>query len=112
MNFDVFTFLVALVPLIFIAIPSTIPSIKDDKRKSSIINEFKTGIISMRNVPGLLSLILSATFFNFLVRPFSELFSYFIYDVHDGNALELAFVIAFQPIANIIGGFINTFKKS
>jgi len=108
---DVLTFLIALVPLLLISIPS-VREPHEEREKSSFFKEFKVGLITIRAVPGLMSLILLATLLNFLIRPFTELMPFFIYNNHNGTAIELAFVIAFMPVAHIIGSTINTFKKS
>ncbi|MFW9949390.1 MAG: MFS transporter [Candidatus Thorarchaeota archaeon] len=108
---DIFTFFLALLPLLFISIPKTRQK-HIEKEKPSFLKDFKIGVTTLKTVPGLLSLILLATIFNFLMRPFTELLPYFIYDIHDGTALELAFVVAFISVANIVGGFINSLRKN
>ncbi|MFX0002693.1 MAG: MFS transporter [Promethearchaeota archaeon] len=108
---DIITFLAALVPLLFITIPS-VRIAKKREHKTSFIEDFKIGLRTVKAVPGLLSLILLAMSINFIMRPFSDLMPYFIKNIHNGTAINLAFVTAFMPIANIIGSIINTIKKN
>jgi DHA3 family macrolide efflux protein-like MFS transporter len=108
---DIITFVSALIPLLFISIPSVTLG-KKEVRDTTFFKEFKIGLKTVKTIPGLLSLIFFAMLINFIWRPFSDLMPYFINTVHNGTALNLAFVTAFMPIANIIGSIINTFKKS
>ncbi len=108
---DIFTFFIALIPILFISIPS-IKKTHLERENTSFFKDFKIGLMTLKTVPGLLSLILLATLANFLIRPFTELLPFFIYNIHDGIALELAFVGSFISIANILGGFINSLKKN
>ncbi|MFX0105869.1 MAG: MFS transporter, partial [Candidatus Hodarchaeota archaeon] len=108
---DIFTFVAALIPLLFITIPSIGAGKKADK-KSSFFKEFKIGLKTVKIVPGLLSLIYLAMIINFLWRPFNVLMPFFIKEIHNGTPINLAFVTIFMPIANIIGGIINAFKKN
>lgn len=108
---DIITFIAALVPLLFITIPS-VRIIKKKEHKTSFIEDFKIGLRTVKAVPGLLSLILLAMLINFIMRPFSDLMPYFIKNIHNGTAINLAFVTAFMPIASIIGSIINTIKKN
>jgi DHA3 family macrolide efflux protein-like MFS transporter len=108
---DIITFIIALLPLLFI----TIPSVRIGKKEEtdlSFFKEFKTGLKTVKEIPGLLSLIFFAMLINFIWRPFSDLMPFFIKEVHSGTAINLAFVTMFMPIANITGGVINTFKKN
>lgn len=108
---DIFTFIIALFPLLFISIPSTRET-HIEKDRFSFFKDFKIGLTTLKIVPGLLSLILLSAIFNFVTRPYTDLLPYFIFDIHDGTALELAFLEAFISVANIIGAFINTLKKN
>lgn len=108
---DIITFVTALIPLLFITIPSvSLP--KKEERESSFFKEFKIGLKTVKTVPGLLSLILLAMLINFIMRPFSDLMPFFIISVHNGNPIDLAFVTAFMPAASITGSIINTIKKN
>ena len=108
---DIVTFIAALIPLLFITIPSVTLN-KKEKRDTSFLKEFKIGLKTVKTVPGLFSLILLAMLLNFFIRPITVLLPYFIKNVHNGTALNLAFVTVFMPVANITGSIINTIKKN
>ncbi|MFW9999061.1 MAG: MFS transporter [Candidatus Hodarchaeota archaeon] len=107
---DIITFIIALIPLLFITIPS-VSQVTKEEGKTSFFHEFKLGLKTVKAVPGLLSLIFFAMVINFLWRPFSVLLPYFIKEIHNGNPINLAFVSMFMSVANITGGIINSFKK-
>jgi len=108
---DIITFLIALVPVLLINIPKVSSFKQQEKEKLSFFKEFKIGLIAVKTTPGLISLILLAMLLNFLHRPFSDLLPLYVNKVHNGTAIELSFVAAFMSIANIIGSFMNAFKK-
>ncbi|MFX1355683.1 MAG: MFS transporter [Promethearchaeota archaeon] len=107
---DIITFIIALVPILIITIPRVgLP--KDHKEKTSFFKEFKIGLKAVKSAPGLLSLIFLAMLLNFLNRPFSDLLPLFVKKIHNGTAIELAFISSFMSVGNIVGSFINSFKK-
>ncbi len=111
---DVFTFLIALIPLLATKIPKVVP---DDETKASkdskkrFYSEFKVGFVEARRVPGLFSLIILAMIFNILIRPIMTLMSYYIYVIHSGTALDLALVFTFLNVGNFISAFLMSLKK-
>lgn len=110
---DIMTFLIALVPVLLINIPkvSSFKQQEKEEEKLSFFKEFKIGLLAVITTPGLLSLIFLAMLLNFLHRPFSDLLPLYVNNIHNGTAIELSFVAAFMSIANIVGSFINAFKK-
>lgn len=108
---DVFTFLIALFPLLIIKIPRNISVKSEEENKNSFINDFKIGILEVKEVPGLLSLILLAMLFNFLIRPIMLLMPYYIYVIHYGTALDLALIFTFYNIGNTSAAILTSFKK-
>ncbi|MFX1554024.1 MAG: MFS transporter [Promethearchaeota archaeon] len=108
---DIITFITALIPLLYITIPSVRLG-KKEEEQLSFFEEFKIGLRTVKAVPGLLSLILLAMLINFIMRPFADLMPYYINNVHNGTVINLAFVVAFQPAASITGSIINTIKKN
>ncbi len=108
---DIITFITALIPLLYITIPS-VKLGKKEEEQLSFFEEFKIGLRTVKAVPGLLSLILLAMLINFIMRPFADLMPYYINNVHNGTVINLAFVVAFQPAASITGSIINTIKKN
>ncbi|UCD01857.1 MAG: MFS transporter [Promethearchaeota archaeon] len=107
---DPITFLLALIPLLMISIPSIkteTPLIK----KNSFIEDFKIGFRTLKLIPIILMMLLVSMFVNFLWRPFSILMPYFVGFDHSGSVSDLAFVLAFLNGGMLLGAFIASFKK-
>jgi len=107
---DIFTFLIAIVPLILIKIP-TIHQITEEATKKSFFKDFKTGLTVIRMVPGLLAMIIFAMIWNFIFRPWNVLLPYFILNTHEGTAFNLAILMTLFSIGSIIGSLITSIKK-
>jgi len=108
---DIFTFLIALIPLLLVKIPSVSDnSIK--KVKKTFIKDFKEGFKIVIAIPGLLSLMLYAMLANFFTRPFMVLIPYFVKFVHFGEPLSYALVMTFSQIGSILGALISSLKKN
>ena len=107
---DIFTFLIAMVPLLLIKIPS-IHNITEVTTKKSVSKDFKTGLLIIRMVPGLLAMIIFAMIWNFIFRPWNVLLPYFILNTHGGTAFSLALVMTTISIGSITGSLITTIKK-
>ena len=71
---DVITFLIALIPLLITKIP-VVKRSKIEEKKNSFIFEFKTGIKTIRLIPGILTLLSLSMLLNFLLMPFNVLLS-------------------------------------
>ncbi len=108
---DIITFLIALVPLIIIKIP-TVQHTTEEAVKKSMFKDFKTGLLTIKLVPGLFAMICFAMIWNFISRPWMVLLPNFIYDTHGGTALNLALVTTSGQIGNIVGSLITTYKKT
>lgn len=106
---DVITFFIAFVPLLLI----TIPKVKSEKQieKTSFTEEFKDGLKTLKVIPGVISLLITAMLINFLIQPLSVLTSLFIYSNHAGNELEYAFVSVGIQAGIICGALLTTVKK-
>ncbi|MFX1587170.1 MAG: MFS transporter [Promethearchaeota archaeon] len=108
---DIFTFFIALIPLLFVKIPFVSEkSIK--KVKKTFIKDFKEGFKIVYAIPGLLSLMLYAMLANFFTRPFMVLIPYFVKFVHFGDPLSYALVMTFSQIGSISGALISSLKKN
>ena len=107
---DPITFLIAVIPLLLITIPSIKAVTKPDK-KNSFLEDFKVGFRTLKSIPVVLMMLLVAMFVNFLWRPFGILMPYFVRFDHSGTASELAFVLAFMNGGMILGALIASFKK-
>lgn len=69
---DPITFLIALIPLLLINIPS-IKTETTSEKKNSFIEDFKIGFRTLKLIPVILMMLLVSMFVNFLWRPFSIL---------------------------------------
>ena len=107
---DIITFFIALVPLILITIPKIRQS-KDKKEEFSFIKDFRQGIRGLRQVPGLVILLILISIVNFLGVPFGTLLPVFVEDIHLGNQYWYAFVVGLMQIGMILGAVVATIKK-
>jgi DHA3 family macrolide efflux protein-like MFS transporter len=108
---DIITFLIAIVPLVIIKIPQ-VRQTTEEAVKKSMFKDFKTGLLTIKMVPGLMAMIIFAMIWNFLFRPWHVLLPNFIYDTHGGTALNLALLTTSSQVGNIVGSLITTYKKT
>jgi len=108
---DALTFVVAVIPLLMI----TIPSVRKRQDNSSFKEEFAEGLAFIKNGRGFLPLLTLATTLNFLLTPLSTLLPYYVKFDHLGEAPDLAVVMAFFQGGILAGGLlmsvIKGFKK-
>ncbi|WP_371804611.1 MFS transporter [Candidatus Lokiarchaeum ossiferum] len=109
---DIITFLIAIIPFFFIRIPKLAHI--GDKVQLPSMGEYKEGIkegfqFLRRNV-GFFSLILTASFVNFFIMPFTSLLAYYINVDNGGTEQHLALVMMAQQAGLIFGGLITTIK--
>ncbi|MFX1302862.1 MAG: MFS transporter [Promethearchaeota archaeon] len=108
---DIITFIIALVPLLIIKIPR-MHSITEEATKKSFFKDFKTGLLTIKMIPGLLAMIVLAMVWNFINRPWAVLTPYFIKYTHDGSAFDLALLMTSMQLGNIVGSVITSIKKT
>lgn len=108
---DIITFLIAVIPLTLIKIPA-VHKITEEASKKSFIEDFKTGLLTIKMVPGLFAMIAFAMIFNFINRPWAALTPYFVRYTHDGTAFNLAMLMTSFQVANIVGALITSIKKT
>ncbi|MFX1326781.1 MAG: MFS transporter [Promethearchaeota archaeon] len=108
---DIITFLIAMVPLLIIKIPTVYQTTEENVKKSRF-KDFKTGLITIKLIPGLFAMIASAMIWNFISRPWFVLLPNFIRVTHGGTALDLAIIMTASQVGNIIGSLITSFKKT
>ncbi|UCE44359.1 MAG: MFS transporter, partial [Candidatus Bathyarchaeota archaeon] len=108
---DAITFLVAVIPLLLIKIPSVRKEQDESQSKPSFKNEFREGFAFIKNARGLLSFIMLATVLNFLITPLSTLLPYYVKFDHLGGATDLAFVGAFFQGGILAGGVLMSAIK-
>jgi DHA3 family macrolide efflux protein-like MFS transporter len=104
---DPATFLVALVPLLLIKIPSIRMGIK----KPSFTKDMAEGLSFIRRKRGFMPLIFMATLLNFLFMPVSTLLPYFVKFDHLGGINELALVMAVSQGGMFAGGLLMMMLK-
>lgn len=111
---DVITFVIAIIPLLMIKIPSVrnLTEISEKVKTTSFKKDFKEGIITIKIIPGLLILLFLDMIINFLVAPVNVLLPLYINVIHLGTALDLAFLSMFLNGGMILGGVITTLKKN
>ncbi|MBY8984579.1 MAG: MFS transporter [Candidatus Lokiarchaeota archaeon] len=111
---DVITFVIAVIPLLMIKIPSVrnLTEISEKVKTTSFKKDFKEGIITIKIIPGLLILLFLDMIINFLVAPVNVLLPLYINVIHLGTALDLAFLSMFLNGGMILGGVITTLKKN
>jgi DHA3 family macrolide efflux protein-like MFS transporter len=107
---DVITFLIAVIPLVLIKIPST-HAMDNDKKRDSAWKDLKLGFKIMTTVPGLFALMLEALIWNFLVQPINTLLPFYVKVIHDGTVVDFAFISMSFNTGIFIGGLIATIKK-
>jgi len=107
---DIITFIIAIVPLLLITIPSiTVGSKKTEK--GSYLKDFKSGIHSLKSIKSFLILIVFISIINLLNMPFTTLMSLFVLIDHSGNAVNFALVSAFLQAGIVIGAIVASTKK-
>lgn len=112
---DAATFIIAVIPLLIIKIPSVRTNQDEDPTRSSFKKDFGEGLAFIKNARGLLPFIVLATALNFLLTPLSTLMPYYVRFDHLGDAPDLALVMAFFQGGILAGGLlmsvIKGFKK-
>jgi DHA3 family macrolide efflux protein-like MFS transporter len=104
---DVATFIIALVPLLMV----TIPSARVGQQNSSFRQEFFEGFSFIRKARGLMPLLFVATALNFLITPLSTLLSYYVKFDHLGGASDFALVSASVEGGILAGGLVMSLAK-
>ncbi len=108
---DAGTFLVALIPLLIIRIPSVRKKQDESQDNPSFKKEFGEGLAFIKNARGFLTLFTLATALNFLITPLSTLLPYYVKFDHLGEAPDLAFVMAFMQAGMLAGGLLMSVMK-
>ena len=107
---DVITFFIALFPLIMLK-PPTIQTDKEVEEKDSFIREIKEGFSIIKNIPGLLIIMLLAMLLFMLAQPSMVLAPFFIKIIHGGNNFTLALINMILQGGMILGSLVVSFKK-
>ena len=102
---DPITFLLAVIPVLLIEIPSPEKNTGISK-KNSFREEFSEGISFIMEKSGLLPLVLLFSILNFLFNPLSVLLPLFIIDTHAKGKDEIAFMMALIQIGYMAGSIL------
>ncbi|MDA1330510.1 MAG: MFS transporter [Chloroflexi bacterium] len=102
---DVVTAIIAIVPLLFVAIPQPERRVRaSDGQENTYWEDFREGFTYVWGWKGLLTIILMATAINFLLTPASALTPLLITQHFGGGAIELGWFEAIFSAGVIIGG--------
>lgn len=107
---DLITFLIALIPLLLIHIPS-VKKHEDRHKEQTFSSAFKEGLGIIYAVPGLLSTMIAFMILNFLSQPQSTLMPYYIKVDNGGTVLDFSIVSMAFNFGTLIGGTITSLKK-
>ncbi|MFX1493931.1 MAG: MFS transporter [Promethearchaeota archaeon] len=108
---DLITFVIALIPLLIVGIPSVNDDKENEERRNTFVKDFKIGFKILRLIPGLLIILILSMFQNLLIRPITTLTSYYVNVIHSGSVLDLAIVMGFLQGSMILGALITSLKK-
>jgi len=113
---DVLTALIAITPLLFISIPQPVMQMTGDgKPQTSYWQDLRAGLTYVAGWPGLMAILIMATFINFLLTPTGSLMPLLVTKHFGLGALELGLTDSLWGIGMIIGGILLTiwggFKK-
>ena len=103
---DAVTFIIAVIPLLLVSIPSVRKEDPDNQDDPSFKREFSEGLAFVKKARGFLTFIMLATAVNFLLTPVSTLAPYFVKFDHFGGASDLAFVLASFQGGVLAGGLL------
>jgi len=103
---DAVTFIIAVIPLLLISIPSVRKEDPDNQDDPSFKREFSEGLAFVKKARGFLTFVMLATAVNFLLTPVSTLAPYFVKFDHFGGASDLAFVLASFQGGVLAGGLL------
>ncbi|MHA2002021.1 MAG: MFS transporter [Promethearchaeota archaeon] len=135
LSIDVFTFFIALVPLLLLKIPdvtenkdsipkqlendelkinpveNSVETPIENQEKTSLWGNIKEGIRTIRSIPGMMTIMLMATISNFFFQPLDALLPNFIRFEHLGGKPELAYFMGFLQVGIFVGAIIMSIKK-
>ena len=107
---DIITFVIAVIPSIFLKF-SVKKRKRKRKRKSKFIKEFKEGMGALKEIEGLISLLVLFAVESFFIAPFFILSTYFVNVTHSGSAFDVALVQASFQVGIVIGAIIVFTRK-
>ncbi|HUT81712.1 MAG TPA: MFS transporter [Candidatus Bathyarchaeia archaeon] len=106
--FDVITFIITIVPLLYSKIPN---NNLEKENKTSFINQFREGLITIKEIKGLFATILLVPIVNFFFSPMMSLLPLFISKIHHGSENQYAIAIILWQIGIIASSIFMCFFK-
>jgi DHA3 family macrolide efflux protein-like MFS transporter len=108
LGIDVFTALIAIMPLFFFAIPQPQRSVVEDgvPGKASVWAEMRLGLKYAFSWPGLVIIGLMAAMINFLLTPAFSLMPILVTKHFNGQAIHLAWMESAYGVGVLLGGFL------
>jgi DHA3 family macrolide efflux protein-like MFS transporter len=105
---DVFTAMLAIIPLLFYQVPQPerLDLQADLQTKSSVWTDLLAGFHYVWNWPGLMMIGVMATIINFLLTPAFSLLPILVTKHFNGQAIQLASLESFSGIGFIVGGLV------
>jgi len=105
---DVFTAMLAIIPLFFFQVPQPERNDlhPDLNGKSTVWQDFRSGLSYVWSWPGLMMIGVMATVINFLLTPAFSLLPILVTKHFNGQAIQLATLESFSGIGFIVGGLI------
>jgi len=104
---DGVTFLIAVIPLLLIKIPS----VRKKQDQPSFKEDFVEGLTFIKNARGMIPLLTTATVLNFSLTPLFTLLPYYVKFDHFGEAADLALVMAVLQGGLLVGGIFMSVHK-
>ena len=116
---DILSFIIAVIPLLKLHIPkngkkSTAPIDShqvQEPKKTSFVQEFKEGFKAIKDIPGMVNMLIMATFLNFFFQPFDTLLINFVKYTHGGSIQEFGILTSRIRVGVFIGAIIVSIKK-
>ena len=104
---DVFTALLAIVPLFFFSIPQPVrKEITQSEAKPSLLQDLREALIYMRSWPGLVAILAMAIIINGLLTPAASLMPILVTKHFGQGPLQLGFVDTAWGVGMISGGLL------
>ena len=111
---DVITFVIALIPLLLISIPSVrlAQQEKEDlTEKEGFSRQLIDGFYTLKNTPGMIVLVFLSMMGNFLIQPLNVLSPYYAQKLHSATAFEFALLSSGIQGGIIAGAVTTSIKK-
>ncbi len=108
---DVVTALMAVTPLLFIAIPQPVHSLETvsdvaGQARPSMWGDLRAGLRYVAAWPGLLAIILMAMVLNFIINPAFSLMPFLVTKHFGGGALQLGWIESAWGVGVVAGGLV------